>query len=83
MTPGGAQALERITAANIGRRLAIVLDGEVLMAPNIRSRISREVEISFAPGDVPKDPRELLGRLHAAIHALPPATQPASQPNGR
>ena len=36
----GAKEFEKITTANIGRQLAIVLDGEVKSAPVIRSAIS-------------------------------------------
>jgi len=35
----GARHFSRITGANIGKRLAIVLDDKVYMAPNIRSKI--------------------------------------------
>jgi len=35
----GAQEFDRITAANVGRRMAIVLDGTVYSAPNINERI--------------------------------------------
>ncbi len=36
----GAAIFERITGENTGRRLAIVLDGKVYSAPNIRERIA-------------------------------------------
>jgi preprotein translocase subunit SecD len=36
----GASIFERITGENTGRRLAIVLDGKVYSAPNIRERIA-------------------------------------------
>ncbi|MFQ6111132.1 MAG: protein translocase subunit SecD [Nitrospinota bacterium] len=36
----GARVFDRITAANVGRRLAIVLDGVVYSAPVIQERIS-------------------------------------------
>ncbi len=35
----GAQAFERLTGANVGRRLAIILDGVVYSAPTIQERI--------------------------------------------
>ena len=37
----GAGAFDRLTAANVGRRLAIVLDGVVYSAPVIQERISQ------------------------------------------
>ncbi len=36
----GARLFDRITAENVGKRLAIVLDGHVYSAPEIRERIS-------------------------------------------
>jgi len=40
MNKEGAKAFGRLTGANIGRRLAIVLDGKVQSAPTIQSRIT-------------------------------------------
>jgi preprotein translocase subunit SecD len=37
--PAGAKAFAEITEANVGRRLAIILDGNVHSAPSIRERI--------------------------------------------
>ena len=42
----GAQEFSRITGDNIGRRLAIVLDNEVISAPNINARISGNGQIT-------------------------------------
>src|SRR5512140_1623272 len=39
MTPAGRSEFARVTAANIGRYLAIVLDGVVQSAPVIRDKI--------------------------------------------
>ena len=39
MNRDGARRFARITGDNVGRRLAIVLDNKVFMAPNIRSKI--------------------------------------------
>ncbi|NNE08792.1 MAG: protein translocase subunit SecD, partial [Gemmatimonadetes bacterium] len=41
MTPEGAHEFATLTENNIGRRLAIVLDGNVQSAPGIRNRIPR------------------------------------------
>ncbi len=38
----GTQLFREFTAANVGQRLAAVLDGEVITAPVIRSRIGRD-----------------------------------------
>lgn len=39
MNDQGAKIFSRVTAANVNKRLAIVLDGKVVMAPNIDERI--------------------------------------------
>ena len=38
-TPDGARKFGALTGANVGRRLAIVLDNKVMSAPNIKSKI--------------------------------------------
>ena len=43
MNSRGRNVFARITGENVGRRMAIVLDGEVHTAPNIRERIPRGV----------------------------------------
>ncbi len=40
LDPAGARLFDAITAANVGKRFAIVLDGNVYSAPVIRERIS-------------------------------------------
>jgi preprotein translocase subunit SecD len=42
----GARKFGKATAENIGRRLAIILDGRVQSAPNIESRIDEDGQIS-------------------------------------
>ena len=46
MTPEGTKMLETVTGQNINRRLAIVLDDAVLMAPVIRDKIRGKVQLS-------------------------------------
>lgn len=47
LNPKGAQIFANVTAANIGKRLAIVLDGKVVSAPVIREAIpSGQAQIS-------------------------------------
>ncbi|NOY13300.1 MAG: protein translocase subunit SecD, partial [Deltaproteobacteria bacterium] len=48
----GAKRFDQITAANVGKRMAIVLDGTVYSAPVIRERISggsAQISGSFSP----------------------------------
>jgi SecD/SecF fusion protein len=46
LTPEGAKAFSQLTRSNIGRRLAIVLDGRVKSAPVIQSEISDQGQIT-------------------------------------
>ncbi len=48
LTPDGAGRFERFTAANIGNRLAIVLDNTVISAPTIQAAISDQGQITGA-----------------------------------
>jgi len=51
LKPGGADAFGELTGKNVGSGLAIVLDGRVVSAPVIHSRISDrgQIEGSFTP----------------------------------
>jgi preprotein translocase subunit SecD len=68
MTEAGAKKLEQITGNNIGQKLAIVLDGQILIAPNIQSKIGKHVLITSGTD---RESAELLGRIHAAVFSLP------------
>lgn len=46
LNPAGAEKFGRATQANIGRRLAIILDGTISSAPTINSRITSDGQIS-------------------------------------
>ncbi len=50
--PAGAKIFEEITGANIGKRLAIVLDGNVYSAPVVQGRIAGgSAQITLGTGD--------------------------------
>lgn len=50
--PNGAKMFEQITGANIGKRLAIVLDGNVYSAPVVQGRIAGgSAQITLGAGD--------------------------------
>jgi preprotein translocase subunit SecD len=53
LTASGSQKFGEATGANIGKRLAIVLDNRVQSAPNIKDRITETgvIEGSFTPED--------------------------------
>ena len=69
----GGQLFGEATGANVGRGLAIVLDGTIVTAPNIRSRIADRglIEGSFTPEEA-QDLSTVLrsGALPAAITYL-------------
>ena len=46
LNPQGAEKFRRATGANIGRRLAVILDGYVETAPTIQSQISERGQIT-------------------------------------
>ena len=70
----GARIFARVTADNINRRLAIVLDDRVYMAPNIRSRIPNGSGVieGMDSMDAAKDLAIILraGALPAPVHII-------------
>lgn len=68
LTPAGAQDFGRITAENVGRQLAIVLDGVVQSAPVIRTAITGG-QASITGGYTTDEAKELKVVLKAG--ALP------------
>jgi preprotein translocase subunit SecD len=81
LTPGGAQQFEDITAANVKRRFAIVLDGKVESAPEIREKIGGgQARITMGAGGVQqqlKDARKLELVLRSG--ALPAPISPSNE----
>jgi preprotein translocase subunit SecD len=47
MSPEGARLMEKLTTANMGRRMATVLDGKVETAPYIQGKISSNGQITL------------------------------------
>jgi preprotein translocase subunit SecD len=45
-TPAGAKKMEAISGANIGKRLAVLVDGKVLSAPRLQDKISSRAVIT-------------------------------------
>ncbi|HEV3138813.1 MAG TPA: M56 family metallopeptidase [Pirellulales bacterium] len=58
-TNRGQERIGRATAENIGKRLAIVVDGKVISAPKIRGKITDSAKLT---GRFGKDEAELLAR---------------------
>ncbi len=74
LNDGGAQDFDRVTGDSVGRNLAIVLDGKVFSAPNIRERISGGKASITGNFDI-KEARDLAivlraGALPAPIHIV-------------
>ena len=46
LTEDGAKAMQETTSNNLKKRLAILLNGEVVSAPTIQSTITKEVQIT-------------------------------------
>lgn len=64
----GAKLFEQITEANIGKPVAILLDGSLLSAPTVQQKITGGQAV--INGDfTPQEARELVGRLNSG--ALP------------
>jgi len=76
LTSDGSRRFAQVTEQNIGRRLAIVLDGRVQSAPNIYTRIADTGVIEGGPkGFSPEEARDLAlilksGALPASVKYL-------------
>ena len=64
LTKAGGDRLQVVTGENIGRRMAIVLEGEILIAPTIRAEVTDNIAISFGDGEQ-RD--AVLARLQAVV----------------
>lgn len=70
----GARTFSRVTGANVGRRLAIVLDNKVYMAPNIKDKIPGGSAVITGLDDMP-EARDIgivlrAGALPAPVHVI-------------
>jgi preprotein translocase subunit SecD len=81
LTNDGASRFERITADNVGKRLAIVLDGRVQSAPNIQESIRSSGQITGSFSDQEANDLALVlrsGALPASMDYLEERTVGAS-----
>jgi hypothetical protein len=78
MTEDGSKRLEQITRANVHRRLAILIDSELVIAPNINEPVSKRVQITTGGAITDEQFRDWIGRMHAAVTALP-TTRPIGE----
>src|SRR5690606_24669699 len=83
-TDQGGRIFERITGANVNRRFAIILDGRVESAPEIRDRISGQATITMGSRDPEvqlRDSRNLELVLRSG--GLPAPISPSNGPRIR
>lgn len=81
MTDQGGHIFDRVTAANIKRRFAIILDGRAFSAPVIQSRISGgHCQITLGAGDAENQLREAK-QLELVLRsgALPAPISPSNE----
>jgi len=65
----GGRVFGRVTGANVGNSIAIILDGRVMSAPTVQSRISTSGQIEMGPGTPMEQAADLALVLRAG--ALP------------
>jgi len=74
MSPEGARRMEKLTTANVGRRMATVLEGKVETAPYIQSRIAGSGQITLGSG---KSDQELAAEAQEISNVLKAGALPA------
>lgn len=67
----GGRQFGRITGANIGNSIAIVLDGTVVSAPTVQSRITNRGQIEMGPGTAMEEAADLALVLRAGALPVP------------
>ncbi|WP_162787269.1 SecDF P1 head subdomain-containing protein [Notoacmeibacter marinus] len=65
LTPGGAEKYERISTDNVGRTLAIIVDGKIVMAPRILDPVRAQGFLLTTSTEA--EARELARTLQKAI----------------
>ena len=66
LDPAGGTLMGRLTGANIGRPMGIVLDGQLFSAPNLQSQISNSGQIT---GSFSNEEIEYLVRVLQVAYA--------------
>jgi len=67
----GGRQFGRVTGANIGNSIAIILDGRVVSAPTVQSRISTSGQIEMGPGTPMEQAADLALVLRAGALPVP------------
>jgi preprotein translocase subunit SecD len=70
LTPEGGRKFYELSSKNIGKRLAIVLDNEIISAPVLQSAIGSRGQIS-SEGSSPEQMKELADLLKSGAYTAP------------
>lgn len=65
LNPVGSHLMSNMTAPNVGRQMAMILDGRVLSAPRINSRLGGSVTITRSQGFSAQEQQYLINTLQA------------------
>ena len=65
LTAAGAAKMRQLSAAQLGKPLAMVLDGSVISAPTVRSEIGGEVMITGRDGLTPDEVERIIAAVGA------------------
>lgn len=74
-TKAGGRILAKVTSENIGKKLAILVEGKVISAPTIRTKIGTRVLIAASPAEV-KRIVEIVCAATGAAKPIPARTDP-------
>jgi preprotein translocase subunit SecD len=66
----GAKLFEEMTTANVGKTIAIYLDGQILSAPTVNQAISGG-QATITGSYTPQDAKTLVGRLNSGALPIP------------
>ncbi|MHB1157465.1 MAG: protein translocase subunit SecD [Phycisphaerales bacterium] len=65
LNPVGSHLMSNMTAPNVGRQMAMILDGRVLSAPRINSRLGGSITITRSQGFSQQEQQYLINTLQA------------------
>jgi preprotein translocase subunit SecD len=66
LTPDGAKRLGQVTGENIGKRLGIVVDGKLVLAPEIKMALMGD-KMFLGAGYADAEAKELTERINKAV----------------
>ena len=69
LTPAGAAKFERVSSENVGRTLAIIVDGKILMTPKILDPVRAQGFLLTVNTET--EARDLAAKVGRAVPAVP------------